>query len=361
MQYFDNITAIGLMSDPSLEGIEAAIIKSNGLDCLEIGESISRPYDEYLIEQIKDIRGEGYHDFPKKLKKAEYDFTMANVSIIKDLLEYAKINPSEIGVIGFHGLTLYHNPKEKKTFQLGDAALLAEETKINVVAKFRSNDIHNNGNGGPLSPIFLSTLYAKEPRPIAILNISGFANVTFVNENERLAAGLVAPGMALLNDFMLEKFDMPMDYDGAIAAKGKIHEDILKSMLDDEYFKKPIPKYVPRNYFNKFFGMVESIDKADGIATLTALVAFAIIDSIKGFPKVIVTGGGTKNPTLIRTLKTNAEFEVILSSSLDINPKITEAQAYAYLAVRNLQNFPSSFPETTGASSATICGSLYTP
>ncbi len=361
MQNFDNIYVIGLMSDTSLEGIEAALIKTNGLDLLEIGPSISRPYDEHLVSQIKEIRGEGYGDFPKKLKKAEFDFTMANVNAVNDLIAHAGIQKSEIEVIGFHGLTLYHNPKEKATFQLGDPCLMIEELGIPTVAHFRNNDILNGGYGGPLSPIFLSTLYKNQTRPLAILNISGFSNITFINENERLSSGLIAPGVALLNDFMADNFDMAMDYDGAIAAKGKADEQVLSKMMKDEYFTLPIPKSVERTYFNKFFDDVKSLNKEDAMATLTALIGNIIINAIKEYPKVIVSGGGAKNPTLMRLLKTCGRHEIILSDDLGVKSKSIEAEVYAYLAVKNLYNLPASFPETTGASSATICGSLYAP
>ncbi len=361
MQDFDNIYSIGLMCDTSLEGIDAALIKTNGLDLLEIVDVISRPYDEYLVSQIKEIRGKDYGDFPKKLKKAEFDFTMANAQIVNDLISHAGIGKSEISVIGFHGLTLYHNPFEGETFQLGDASMLASETTIPTVSKFRKNDIYNGGYGGPLTPIYLATLYAKEEKPLAILNISGFSNITLINENERLSAGLIAPGMALLNDFMVENFDMPMDYDGQIAAKGNVDEKMLELLLDDEFFEQDIPKSVERSYFNRFFETIRELDKKDAMATLTELIATVIINATKDYPKVIFSGGGTKNPTLMRAIKTKAKFEIVFSSDIGINPKMMESQAYAYLAVRNLYNLPASYPETTGANSATICGSLYTP
>ncbi len=359
MQDFDNIYAIGLMSDTDLEGINAALIKTNGLDSLEILDNIARPYDEHLLEQIKNIRGNHYSDFPKKLKKAEFDFTMANARIVEELLNHAQIEKNNVKIIGFHGLTLHHSIAEKKTFQLGDPRLLTMETRLPVVARFRNNDVFNGGYGGPLTPIYLANLYAKETRPLAILNISGFAKATFIDENERLSAGLIGPAMTLLNDFMIEHFNLPMDYDGAIAAKGTVNQKILQKMLQDEYFTMPIPKYVSRSYFNKFFQNIQEIDKQEAISTLTALVAEVILQSIGNYPKVVISGGGVKNPTLMRILKMKSNLDLVCYEDIGYNAKMIEAQAFAYLAVRNLYNLPSSFPETTNTTVPTICGAIY--
>ncbi len=361
MQNFDNITAIGLMCDPSLEGIEAAIITTNGLDYLDIGPYIFRPHDEYLVKQISEIRGKDYCDFPMKLKKAEYDLTMAHARAVDDLIIHAGIEKKDIGIIGFHGLTLYHNPKEKITFQLGDASLLANETKLPVVAKFRTNDILNGGYGGPLTPLYLSKLYADIPRPLAILNISGFVTMTIIDENERLTAGVIGPGTGMLNAFMLQAFDIPMDYDGEIAATGTINEEFLNYMLADEYFQKAIPKSIPHAYFQHFFSEMKDMNKNDIIATLTALVAKVIVKHINIFSQVVVSGGGLKNPTLMRMIKTQTDCEILSCKDMGIEPRMIEAQAFGFLAVKNIYNLPASFPETTGVANATICGSLYNP
>jgi len=335
------LTAIGLMSGTSLDGIDAAIIKTDGEKIYEFGKTAfveySNEFRERLRKAIDEVKGQR-----SKVKLSdeslEKDLTVLHAEAVEKLNVKAD-------VIGFHGQTILHKPDAGFTWQIGDGALLANLTKTSVVNDFRSADIKAGGQGAPLVPVFHAAIAASLPKPIAIVNIGGVSNITLVDEAQIFAFDTGA-GNALINDLTKKYFGKEYDEDGKIAASGKVDEKILAQYLADPYFAKPTPKSLDRNSFD--LKLVDGLKPEDAIATLTAFTAQSILLAEKTLGKKIakfyVAGGGRKNKTIMQMLGARAESIVNIGYDGDA----FEAQAFAFLAVRVLNNLPISFPTTTG-------------
>jgi anhydro-N-acetylmuramic acid kinase len=294
----------------------------------------------------------------QEIQALERDLTLAHARMVGALLEQEKIAPEAIAVVGFHGHTILHRPDRRRTWQIGDGALLAREIGIDVVADFRSADVAAGGQGAPLASALHVAMASDLAKPVALLNLGGVGNVTWIGpEDGALFAFDTGPGNALIDDWMLRRRGQNADVGGALAASGAVDETVLQTLLRNAYFDAPPPKSLDRDDFTG--APAERLSDADGAATLTAFTAAAVARALEHLPAApvrwIVSGGGRHNPALMRMLSDRLAAPVEPVEAIGWDGDLVEAQAFAYLAVRSLGGMPISWPGTTGAP-APLCG-----
>ncbi|GAB4393446.1 MAG: anhydro-N-acetylmuramic acid kinase [Kiloniellaceae bacterium] len=349
--------ALGLMSGTSLDGIDAALIRSDGGHQVEMGPFVSQPYDAEMRRRLRAVLGGR-----GAVEEVARELTLRHAEAVRQLLKQAGLAPAEVRVIGFHGHTILHRPQEGRTWQIGDGALLAAETGIDVVADLRGNDVALGGEGAPLVPLYQAALAAELERPLAVVNIGGVANVAWIGdgENEVLAFD-TGPGNALINDWVEQHGGDPLDRDGALARAGKIDAALLARLLDNPYFGRTPPKSLDRDDFSA--APAEGLSLEDGAATLTAFTAATIARAAEHFPAParcwLITGGGRHNPTLMAMLAEELSAPVAPVEAVGWQGDAMEAQAFAYLALRSLEGRPITLPTTTGVSRPASGGELH--
>ena len=362
MRVFDSpgpgraVRAVGLMSGTSLDGIDAALVVTDGEGIVERGPFVTMPYADGLRARLRAALG---HREPGGT--VERDLTVAHADAVRALLARAKLAASDIRVAGFHGHTVLHRPREGFTRQIGDGALLARLTGIDVVDDFRSADVAAGGEGAPFAPLYHAALARGLEAPLAVLNLGGVANFTWIGGDGRLMAFDTGPGNALIDDWVARHTGARYDEDGRIAAQGRVSDAALARLLEHPYFDRSPPKSLDRLDFD--LGPVETLATADGAATLAAFTAACVARGARLFPapakRVLVTGGGRHNPALMAALAAELKTPVAPVEAAGWDGDALEAQAFAYLAVRSLRGLPLSVPETTGVSAPTTGGTLH--
>jgi len=361
------LKVIGLMSGTSLDGIDAALVETDGVDLAVPGTALGVSYDaetrQTLRAALEDARtvAKGAA-VPYPIRNAERRVTEAHADAVTLLLRKAGLSPRDVALIGFHGQTILHRPEERRTWQIGDGALLARLSGIDVVNDFRSADVLAGGQGAPLAPLYHAALVHQKKGvslPVVIVNIGGVANVTYV-DGEVILAFDTGPGNAPIDDWVLRNTGNPIDESGTLARTGTVDDRILQRMLDDDFFGRRPPKSLDRMDFG--FAAVAGLSPKDGAATLTAFTAAAIAKSRDHFPRVaatwIVCGGGRHNQTLMDELHKRLEVPVLPAEGMGWNGDFVEAEAFAYLAVRSLKGLPLSLPTTTGVARTLSGGTL---
>ena len=354
--------AIGLMSGTSHDGVDAALVRTDG-------ETFIKRIDFHFVPYTPEIRGKireilGWHpDRALDARLIEMELTHIHVKAVLELLKKADIPASHVDVIGFHGQTVLHRPSEHFSWQIGDGALMAEETGIDVVNDFRTADVKAGGQGAPLVPLYHQVMCAGlRERPVAVLNIGGVANVTWVGA---LAHDILAfdtgPGNALIDDWMFKKTGHAVDRNGAAAARGHVHQNMIDVWLQHPHFARLPPKSLDRNAFSP--AVVEGLSVEDGAATLAAFTAQSVALGARFFtepPKRwLVTGGGRLNPAIMSCLRQHFQAPVEAVEQLGWNGDAVEAEAFAYLAVRSLKGLPLTLPMTTGVKGPLTGGVLH--
>jgi anhydro-N-acetylmuramic acid kinase len=367
------LKAIGLMSGTSLDGVDVALIDTDGEGAVRFGPTSYRAYSEEerrllqdALKQAASLTERGQR--PGVLSKAEAFVTDTHAELVREFLRIYRIAPGDVAVAGFHGQTVLHKPQMRLTVQIGDGAALAKKIGIAVAHDFRAADVAAGGQGAPLVPVFHRAIVEGlgRPGPVAVLNLGGVANVTYVEAGRDPVACDVGPGNALIDDFMRARADKALDRDGEEAAKGRVDEHFVEHILEHPFFTTPCPKSLDRNDF-AFAGLnLPTFSVEDGAATLTALTAAAVARVVPHLPKPprtwIVAGGGAHNPTLMKMLaKRLAPASVETAGAAGWSADALEAQAFAYLAVRVMRKLPITFPETTGVPRAMAGGSIAKP
>jgi anhydro-N-acetylmuramic acid kinase len=364
------LKAIGLMSGTSLDGVDAAIVETDGENIALPGPALTLPYDAAMREMLqsaladaRDVAGGG--PIPFSIREAERRLTEIHAGAVSDLLNLAGQTASDISLIGFHGQTILHRPGQRWTWQIGDGPLLARLTGIPVVNDFRSSDVKAGGQGAPLVPLYHAALVreAKSLKPpVAMINIGGVANVTYVGTDETIAFD-TGPGNAPIDDWAGRHTRLHLDRDGILARKGRVNDRVLTDMLDHAFFERPPPKSLDRNDFS--VDAVKDLSPEDGAATLTAFTAASIARAREHFPEPatswIVMGGGRRNPKLMEELRARINAEVLSAEDAGWRGDFVEAEAFAYLAVRSVKGLPLSLPTTTGVAQPVTGGRLYRP
>lgn len=362
-----SVLAVGLMSGTSLDGIDAALIETDG-------EGHVRPIA---------FRGERYSDAARTTLKAAAELALAfesprqnpeilaaedlvtrsHILAVRKLLMDANVSPADVAVIGFHGQTIAHRPDRGWTWQIGDGATMAKALGIPVINDLRRADVAAGGQGAPLLPVYHRALTANEARPIAILNLGGVGNLTWIGRDGELVAFDTGPANALIDDWMALSAGQPFDQGGALAATGRVDEAILTAMLANPWFNQPPPKSLDRSDFT--MEPVRGLSAADGATTLTAFTAISVSYGLRLLPEVpkrlIVAGGGRHNATLMAMLGEACGVQPEPIEALGWNGDATEAEGFAYMAVRALDDRPISFPGTTGVAEPLTGGVLHRP
>jgi anhydro-N-acetylmuramic acid kinase len=348
------------MSGTSLDGVDVALIETDGESIAGFGPTGYRPYSERERALLRAALEAGAKltdrtARPGILAEADAFVTDVHVEAVQTFLTTEKIDPASIAVVGFHGQTVLHKPERRLTVQIGDGVRLAQELDLPVAYDFRAADVAAGGQGAPLVPIFHQALARTldRPHPIGVLNVGGVANVTWVDGGDPIACD-TGPGNALIDDFMRARTGSPLDRDGDQAAKGRVDEAFVARVLADRFFDLSCPKSLDRNAFAYANLGLPDVSVADGAATLSAVTAAAVARAVPHLPRTprnwIVAGGGARNPTLMRMLTERlAPAKVETADAAGWSVDALEAQAFAYLAVRTLRGLPVTFPGTTGA------------
>jgi anhydro-N-acetylmuramic acid kinase len=312
------------------------------------------------LESARDV-AEGAPE-PHSIRDAERLLTQAHAEAVKALLAKAGLTTDQVALIGFHGQTILHRPGMHWTWQIGDGALLARLTGIDVVNDFRSADVKAGGQGAPLVPLYHAALARKAALapPLVLVNIGGVANVTYISGDLVLAFD-TGPGNAPIDDWMHTHSGKPVDEDGAFAATGEVNDAALEKMLANPFFDRVPPKSLDRMDFGT--DAVKDLSPADGAASLTAFTAASIAKARQHFPDPattwIVCGGGRHNKTLMAMLKARVNAPVIAAEEAGWNGDTMEAEAFAYLAMRSKKGLPLSLPTTTGVQQPMTGGKLH--
>ncbi len=353
-------TVIGLMSGTSLDGIDAALIRTDGESYVENLAFVSVPYDHEMRQSLKNCLGKR-EDIDGGIALAEIDMTRDHAAAVDWLLGKAGVQPADIDLIGFHGQTLFHDPAAHFTWQIGKGALLARLTGIDVVNDFRSADVAAGGQGAPLMPLYHQALSSELPKPLAILNIGGVGNITYLGPDDEIAAFDTGPGNALLNDWVSGTIGRDYDENGMLARQGRVHAGILDQWLSDPYFTSVPPKSLDRDMWD--LTPLEGLSTVDGAATLTAFTVQAVAQSLKHLPVApqnwYIAGGGRHNTMMMEALTEALAVSVAPVEGLGWNGDALEAEGFAWLAVRSLRGLPLSLPSTTGVHEALSGGVLH--
>ena len=346
--------ALGLMSGTSLDGIDVALINTDGRDRLVPGPSLTIPYRHAFRERLRSVLGG-----VGPVAEVEDELTQLHSDAVTQFL--SRHPGTDIDIVGFHGHTVLHRPAERRSWQIGDGALLAQRLGVDVVADFRSADVSAGGQGAPLAPLFHAALAAAHPKPLAVLNIGGVANVTWIGEGSQILAFDTGPGNALIDDWVRRHTGAAADFDGTLARTGRVSTVQVERFLADPFFKRPPPKSLDRDDFRAV--VPADLSLYDGTATLTEMSAAAIAAAARHFPaparEWLVTGGGRHNPALMEALRRHLDAPVRPVEAVGWDGDALEAQAFAYLAVRSVEGLPLSLPSTTGVSRATSGGRLF--
>jgi anhydro-N-acetylmuramic acid kinase len=342
------------MSGTSMDGIDVAALATDGERQIDAGPALTVAYPDDFRERLRGVLGTVSPS--EESTAVEAELTRLHAAAIG---EFRRRHPeAAIDLVGFHGHTILHRPEERRTWQIGDGALLTRLVDVDVVSNFRSADVAAGGEGAPLAPLYHAALAASRRKPLAVLNLGGVGNVTWIGEGEHdISAFDTGPGNALIDDWVRRHTGAPADFDGALARAGRVSDGHVARFLDHPYFARTPPKSLDRDAFGA--AMPQGLSAADGAATLTEMSAAAVAAATRYFPapagEWLVCGGGRHNPAIMAALVRLLAARVYPVEAVGWDGDALEAQAFAYLAVRSLRGLPTSLPSTTGAAHP-ICG-----
>ena len=359
--------AIGLMSGTSLDGVDAALIETDGLAHVRpvtfVGDDYTAAERDALrraVVRALDMDRPGEDPI---VEVAERLLTDRHADAVGRLLKRAGVASRDVGAVGFHGQTIAHRPDRGWTWQIGDGAALAAATGIPVVDQLRIDDVAAGGQGAPLLPVYHRALCASLPKPVAVLNLGGVGNVTWIGEGDDLIAFDTGPANGLVNQWVERHQGTSFDAEGALAAAGEVHLSVLDTLLDNPWFDAAPPKSLDRHDFTDQPAM--GLSPADGAATLTRFTAETVALALRLLParpeRLIVAGGGRHNPTMMRMIGAACGLTPEPIEALGWNGDATEAEGFAYMAVRSLGGLPISFPGTTGVPKPLTGGRVHRP
>ncbi|WP_136657215.1 anhydro-N-acetylmuramic acid kinase [Nitratireductor sp. XY-223] len=354
------LTAIGLMSGTSMDGIDVALIRSDGVAIAERGPFLTVPYSPAFRRRLADgletakeiVRRD---ERPGALADLEAELTALHAEAVASYSLQFDIAMDSIDLVGFHGQTVLHRPERGLTVQIGDGEVLAAELKTPVVCDMRAADMESGGEGAPLAPAYHGALAASidRPGPVAFVNIGGISNVTLVGGDGTLHAFDTGPGNALIDQWVETKAGIPFDQGGAIASEGQVLRRLVEPYLQNEFFNDGSRRSLDRNDFLPPDPAAATLE--DGARSLARLTAEAILKSVKPLkeaPKTwIVCGGGRCNRMIMSDLSDLVAPDggtVLIAEEIGLNGDAIEAEAWAYLAIRSHYGLALSWPTTTG-------------
>ena len=345
------------MSGTSMDGIDISLIKTNGKKIIRQGKNFYLNYELSTKLALAKIQNQ-----PLSEKSLDVINEIITEEYTKALILSNFVQMAEI--IGIHGQTILHIPK-KKSIQIGDPKKLFKKFKRKIVSDFRLNDIKNHGDGAPISPIYHKNLINElsMPLPSCFINIGGISNITYW-DGQNLLGFDTGPGNNLIDHMMKKYTTKEYDENGKLANLGRVKKPIVKKVMNDIFFKTPPPKSLDKNHFVNYFDYIDNsaLKLNDKIATLAEISILSIVNSLDLMPKKIksfcIAGGGYKNNYILKKLKNLIDAKFYDLNSYHICPDFIEAEMIAYLAVRRINNLPSTFETTTGARKPTICGEI---
>lgn len=354
------IRSVGLLAASSGDGVEAAVIDTDGRDEIVPLGGVSLPYDKRLRWRVLEAT---QNDLPTtEILRLEKQLTEHLAQAFAKLRVEFQTETDGIEIVGLQGHTLRHIPSEGLTYQLGNPWQLAEAIKLPVVSDFRRHDMAIGGQGAPLAAMFHWAHMANEPRPALMLHLGSVASVTWLSTENEIIAGDTGPGVGLLNEWVQEMAELPHDLDGRVAGEGRVDEEIVRTALEAPFFGRSLPKAADRYEFDHVD--VSGLSVEDGAATLCAITVEAFARSAKKLPELPellwITGPGSDHP-VIRRMLTNHFPTVRNVSERGLNPITMSAESFAWLAVRHLKRLPITTPETTGCRTADSAGLLALP
>ena len=354
------LRSIGLMSGTSLDGVDAAWLETDGERFGRFGRALTLPYDAALRADLRRLL-----DVAPTLAAGDPFLADVAARLTARHAEAVAAIGEPADIAGFHGQTILHRPAERRTWQIGDAAALARAAGLPVAHDFRSADVAAGGEGAPLVPVFHAALAADLPRPLAVLNIGGVANVTFIGTGGELLACDTGPGNGPLDDWCQRHTGTPFDRDGALAFAGTADEPVLRELLAHPYFARPAPKSLDRLDFSRALAAsgLAALSPPNGAATLAAFTAAAVArTALPARPRRwLVCGGGRHNPVIMAALRARLDAPVDPVEAVQWNGDALEAQCFAFLAVRTLRGLSLSFPGTTGVPAPQPGGRIAAP
>ena len=357
------IRVAGTMSGTSLDGVDVAVLETDGRQIFGFGESDYRPYGE--AERRVLLQALGQWDGPD-VDRAAVSVQVAHTKALRDF--------TDCDLVGFHGQTLAHEPRGRGTLQVGNGQKLAEALRVPVAWDFRSADVQMGGEGAPLAPFFhfACAKWIEADAPVVFLNLGGVGNLTWVDpsksapeEEGALLAFDTGPANAPIDDLLRARCGVAYDKDGALARQGTVETGALELFLAESYFARMPPKSLDRNDFAEMITLVNELSDADAAATLTGMAAATVVQGVEHCPcppaQVLVTGGGRKNPVLMEMLSAALTCPVKPVESVGLDGDMLEAQAFAFLAARVALGLPTSGPSTTGVGALVGGGVLSYP
>ena len=368
-----NYYSLGLMSGTSGDGVDASLINSDGDSNYKVEINKYFEYENNLSQKIHSLKDKintvtDLETYSTELKALEKELTIFHSKVVMDIVKNAKI---KIDFVGFHGQTMFHDPSKKISKQIGDGKLLSQLTQTTVIYDFRQKDIQNGGEGAPLTPIFHNVLVKqnKIELPVCILNIGGISNVTIIEDYEQnnLKSRDLGPGNCLIDSWVRKNKKGNFDKDGAYAAMGKTNDLMLNQALDN-FDNRPDQNRLSFDTKDFDINFLRGVSFEDGAATLTDLSGriigaglFSLLSDVRNkLFKVLVSGGGRKNKTLIQRIKSRTLKNLVIQPIDDygIDGDYVESQAFAFLAIRRFLELPISFPDTTGCKSPVTGGEI---
>jgi len=359
-------TAIGMMSGTSLDGVDVALLKTDGLTVFERGPNLFMPYEDDLKSQLRSCFGLR-SDVDGRVLRAAAALTDVHVAAIAEFLKVHNLKGEDIDLIGFHGQTILHDPDNGFTWQIGEPDRLARETGIGVVADMRMDDVKAGGQGAPLVPVYHQALMQEHEKPVALLNIGGVSNITYIGTNdEDLMAFDTGPGNALIDKWVNENSDKNYDKDGALGLSGSVDHAVIEAWLQNDYFAQPVPKSldVMKSWDTECAAIAEKKwSLEDGAATLacyTAKTAALAAGYYDAAPHAwYICGGGRHNKAIMNYLSAILPCEVRAVDDLALDGDFMEAEAFAFLAVRAYKGLALTYPQTTGVKEPVSGGVFY--
>jgi anhydro-N-acetylmuramic acid kinase len=353
------LRAIGLMSGTSLDGVDAAWLETDGERVGRLGPSLTLPYDAALRADLR-----GLLDRAPALARDDPGVAEVAARLTERHIDAVRAIGRPADIVGFHGQTILHRPQSRLTWQIGDAALLARGCGVRVAWDFRGADVAAGGEGAPLAPVYHAALAAPLPRPVAVLNVGGVANVTYIGADGAVLACDTGPGNGPLDDWAHRHGNDECDRDGALSARGRVDTVVLARLLADPYLARPMPKSLDRLDFSATLAAsgLAGLSPADGAATLVAFTAEAVARTpLPDAPRRwLVCGGGRHNPSLMTALRERLGAVAPVEAA-GWDGDALEAQCFGFLAVRVLRGLPLSFPGTTGVERPLPGGRLSEP
>jgi anhydro-N-acetylmuramic acid kinase len=344
-------SAIGVISGTSMDGIDVALIRSDAEAVVEAGPGATFSYPKAVAQRLRAVvANQGEAEKPQR--ELERLVTNAHVAAVEAFQKRFSIARETVALIGLHGQTILHRPREGLTRQLCDGARAAAALGIDVVCDFRSADVAAGGEGAPLAPVYHAAIAADLGRPLMMLNWGGVGNVTYLGVESEIVAFDTGPANALIDDFFISRRGQAFDENGVVAASGRVDSRALETFMSDPYFDRPAPKSLDRNHFSALAACVAHLSDADGAATLSAFTVEATAAALKHVPQAparwLVCGGGRLNLNLMRRLAQRLQVSVEPIEAIGFDGDSIEAQCFAYLALRSRRGMPLSFPTTTG-------------